>query len=320
MIASDRWLQGTAVRGRARSVRLRRLDAAIESRSPRTAKEAFGAWIADGREAWRTNQRNRTGTIQQLYDELGFGTRFTGFMDRLVDVTCDCRAGTRDLWVGIQGEKLGDDSQVWIDAGQSWRIDADMRNVARFYSTVKNLGDEVRDGRAPPDLVRVLSAPLPRTSFGTNQNFRDWARAAQGNCAERGTGDGVLWTELICRRTGFDYSRSVYRGQIILAQYQGEREKREHDAAKERLRLLRAGQIRLPNLQVLTVQGAPKYLTQMIRMNLPDLKNNIITHDQLLKAYNQQRDSIKRDIYGGEEDEELLSFTDAFAEARKQRI
>lgn len=161
MITRDQWVRGTSVSGRVRSTLLTRLDTVIRSNplDIPAIREALSAWIADGHEAWRTNQRNRTGVIQQLYNELGFGQRFGDFMHRLVTVTCNCRAGSRVLWVEL---KPGSDAQVWIDSGQCWVVDEDVANSTRFYSTVKALGNEVRNRTAPPDLVRVLSNRFPQ--------------------------------------------------------------------------------------------------------------------------------------------------------------
>ena len=310
-ITRDQWLRDTAVTGRIRSTLLRRLDATIGNPEDRVVRNALSAWITDGHESWRTNLRNRTGIIQRLYNEVGLGRSFQDFMSRLLGVVCACRAGSRLLWVK---KGTGTPAQVWIDAGRHSVVDEDCDHVERFYWIIRELGQEVTNRTAPPDLVRVLSSSRRQTNFGANVNFPEWAEATLGNCAEMGSSDGALWVEHICRRTGLSYAASGFQSSIVAAQLRGKREDEEYD--KVRLQLQARRRVQMPGEDVLQ-RDVREYMTDIIRINYQGVRSGLISRALLEREYNKRRTKLLEEVYGNDEAyaaDDLIPFARAYKE------
>ena len=319
-VTREQWLRDTSVNGRIRSLALRSLDSAIgnysRTRDEQAVKRAFGAWVADGHESWRTNPRNHTHIIQQLYNDLGFGVAFRSCLNRLVEAACLCRAGSRLLWVmeatilpsGAIKKVPTYPAKIWIDCGRQKLVDVDCANVAKLYSTVNALRTEVMGGNAPPDVARVLNTRRPHTEFGTQQTFAEWAAAAQANCAQAGSRDAIEWAKLICEKTGYDFSS--YRGRVESAQALGRLEEDANTEASFQLR--NKGELRLPAMKTLK-DDMRLYMKETIRLN------SGLAFTVLRREYGVLREKILADFCGGLPDDDLLTFEQAMQEARPVR-
>lgn len=123
-ITKDQWVKETAAAMRPRSTELTRLDDAIGAGNPFLAKAALDKWIAAQmakNQKWQTSVRNSRGAVKRLYDELGLEKDLKLFVDRLVVVTVNCRAGSRVLQVNNQIEGMSASALLWVVAalGQS---------------------------------------------------------------------------------------------------------------------------------------------------------------------------------------------------------
>ncbi len=292
-----------------RSPELTRLDDAIGTGNPVAAKRALDMWIAaqaTKNQDWRTSVRNSRGAVQRLFDQLGLGRDFLSFVDRLVSVTANCRAGTRVLQVANPDPlnpgrlEMTDSARLWADCGFLEIVHEDTTNVRLFYETLGALRREVATGGALK--VWLRSAP-PHVGLAGG-NFPDWAEIAIGNCAEMGSADAALWAEAACRHARINWN--PYLGTIEAAKRRGEAEQAAFERAKEE-RQRSPGQFTYPP-NSLASANLPKYLKEFVRLN------TAVPHARLLQGFTAERERMKAVFMLDDDDPELITW-----EAARQR-